>query len=113
MSSVRFHGYSRRQYKVSVTYRLPTVPYFKKTSSKTVPFYSAGRDAILLRDPNIGRSQVSSGFFFSVYTVAVLPAVSYSAVPLQSRLFLLFSSINRFSSGQVCSSPSTELFLLL
>ena len=40
--------YSRRQYKVSVTYRLPTVPYFKKTPSKTVPFYSAGRDAILL-----------------------------------------------------------------
>ena len=41
--------YSRRQYKVSVSYRLPTVPYLKKkTPSKTVPFYSAGRDAILL-----------------------------------------------------------------
>ena len=40
--------YSRRQYKVSVPCRLPTVPYFKKTPSKTVPFYSAGRDAILL-----------------------------------------------------------------
>ena len=40
--------YSRRQYKVSVSCRLPTVPYLKKTSSKTVPFYSAGRDAILL-----------------------------------------------------------------
>ena len=40
--------YSRRQYKVSVTYRLPTVPYLKKTPSKTVPFYSAGCDAILL-----------------------------------------------------------------
>ena len=43
------NSYSRRQYKVSVTYRLPTVPYFKKkTPSKIVPFYSAGRDAILL-----------------------------------------------------------------
>ena len=41
-------SYSRRQYKVSVTYRLPTVPYFLKTPSETVPFYSAGRDAILL-----------------------------------------------------------------
>ena len=40
--------YSRRQYKVSVTYRLPTVPYLKKMPSKTVPFYSTGRDAILL-----------------------------------------------------------------
>ena len=29
------------------------------------------------------------------------------------RLFLLFSSINRFSSGQVRSSSLTELFLLL
>ena len=40
--------YSRRQYKVSVTYRLLTVPYFLKMPSKTVPFYSAGHDAILL-----------------------------------------------------------------
>ena len=40
--------YIRRQYKVSVMYRLPTVPYLKKMPSKTVPFYSAGRDAILL-----------------------------------------------------------------
>ena len=40
--------YSRRQYKVSVPCRLPTVLYLKKTPSKTVPFYSAGRDVILL-----------------------------------------------------------------
>ena len=40
--------YSRRQYKVSVSCRLLTVTYFLKTPSKTVPFYSAGRDAILL-----------------------------------------------------------------
>ena len=42
--------YSRRQYKVSVSYRLLTVPYFKKTPNAlvTVPFYSAGRDTILL-----------------------------------------------------------------
>ena len=103
---------------------------------------------------------VSSGFFFSVYTVLLFfPPVSYSAVPLQSincfcssrrliaslmarfalvrrrncfcsyshqfrfspsivyalllarsssvrRLFLLFSSINSFSSRQFRSSPS-------
>ena len=33
---------------IKFPYRLPTVPYLKKTPSKTVPFYSAGRDAILL-----------------------------------------------------------------
>ena len=42
---------------------------------------------------------VSSGFFFSVYTVAILPACfllgSSASV---HRLFLLFSSINSFSS---------------
>ena len=123
--------------------------------SKTVPFCSAGGDAVIC-DPNIGRRQVSSGFFFSVYTVAVFPACcllgrsapvyrlfrrliasllarfalvrrrncfcSYSqqfrfspsivyafllarsaSVP---RLFLLFSSINSFSSRQFHSSPS-------
>ena len=48
MSQKLIITYSRRQYKVSVPCRLPTVPYFKKTPSKTVPFYSAGRDAILL-----------------------------------------------------------------
>ena len=41
------------------------------------------------------------------------PPVSYSAVPLQSRLFLLFSSINRFCSGQVRSSPSTVVSALI
>ena len=36
-----------------------------------------------IRDPNIGRSQVPCGFFWSVYRCFFLP-VSYSAVPLQS-----------------------------
>ena len=107
--------YSRRQYKVSVSYRLLTVPYFKKkkTPSKTVPFYSAGRDAVI-RDPNIGRSQVPCGFFLSVYTVVVLSACFLlgRSAPVH-QLFLLFSSINSFSSGQVRSSPSTQLFMLL
>ena len=126
----------------------------------TVPFYSAGRAAILLVaicDPNIGRSQVPRGFFSSV---------SYSVIPLQSidcfcsyrrlivsllasfalvhrhdcfcsssrqfhfsppilsallvahsasvrRLFLLFSSINRFSSRHFCSSPLIGSALLV
>ena len=105
--------YSRRQYKVSVSYRLPTVPYFKKKPSKTVPFYSAGRDAVI-HDPNIGRSQVSSGFFFSVYAIAVLPACFLlgRSAPVY-RLFLLFSSINRFSSRQFRSSSSITSALLL
>ena len=107
--------YSRRQYKVSVTYHLPTVPYFKKMPSKTVPFYSAGCDAILLlyaiRIEGRVKFQVD---FSSLFYRSVLPTcflVGRSA-PVY-RLFLLFSSINRFSSGQVRSSPSTELFLLL
>ena len=72
--------YSRCQYKVSVSYSsIPFTdrtiqkhlarPYHTKTPSKTVPFYSTRRDAILLviRDPNTGRSQVPCGFFLSVY----------------------------------------------
>ena len=50
IESVACQTYSRRQYKVSVTYRLLTVPYLKKTPSKTVQFYSAGHDAILARN---------------------------------------------------------------
>ena len=34
--------YSRRQYKVSVSCHLQTLMYFKKTSSKTVPFILLG-----------------------------------------------------------------------
>ena len=153
--------YSRRQYKVSVPCRLPTVPYFKKTPSKTVPFYSAGRDAILL----LYAIRILGGIKFEVdfsslfIPLLFFPPVSYSAVPLQSidcfcssrrliasllarfalirrrkcfcsysrqfrfspsivyvlrlarsasvrRLFLLFSSINSFSSRQFRSSPS-------
>ena len=48
---------------------------------------------------------VSSGFFFSVYTVAVLPACFLlgRSAPVY-RLFLLFSSINRFSSYRLIAS---------
>ena len=153
--------YSWCQYKVSVTYRLQTVPYFKKKSlARLYCFILLGvRNITVTRDPNRGRSQVSSGFFFSVLPLLFFPPVSYSAVPLQSidcfcssrrliasllarfvlvhrwncfcsyshqfrfsplivyallltrsasvrRLFLLFSSINSFSSRQFRSSPS-------
>ena len=51
--------------------------------------------------------------FSCLFTVVVLPACSLlgRSAPVY-RLFLLFSSINHFSSGQVHSSPSTQLFLL-
>ena len=153
--------YSRRQYKVSVPCRLPTVPYFKKTPSKTVPFYSAGRDAILYcYTRSEYRAESSLKWIFLLFIpLLFFPPVSYSAVPLQSidcfcssrrllasllarfalvrrrncscsysrqfrfspsivyalllarsasvrQLFLLFSSINSFSSRQFRSSPS-------
>ena len=52
--------------------------------------------------------------FSCLFTVVVLTACFLlgRSAPVY-RLFLLFSSINRFSSGQVRSSPSTQLFLLL
>ena len=74
--------YSRHQYKVSVTYRLPTVPYLKKMPSKTVPFYSAGRDAILL----LYVIQIEGGVKFQVdfsslfIPLLFFPPVSYLAV---------------------------------
>ena len=36
--------YSRRQYKVSVTYRLPTVPYLKKTPNGRVEEHKQSTD---------------------------------------------------------------------
>ena len=50
--------------------------------------------------------------FSCLFTVVVLPACFLlgRSAPVY-RLFLLFSLINRFSSGQVRSSPSTQLFL--
>ena len=104
-------------YKVSVSYcSVPTVPYLKKKKpSKTVPFYSAGRDAILLLYAIRIKGGVKFHVHFScLFTVVVLPACFLlgRSAPVH-RLFLLFSSINRFSSGKVCSSPSIQLFLLL
>ena len=56
--------YSRCQYKISVAYRLPTILYFKKTPSKTVPFYSAGRDVILLLTRSEYREESSLKLIF-------------------------------------------------
>ena len=78
--------YSMRQYKVSVTYRLPTVSYLNKTPSKTVPFYSAGHDAILLLYAIRIESGVKFQVDFSSLFIPLLffPPVSYSAILLQS-----------------------------
>ena len=70
---VKASTYSRNQYKVSIACHLPTVPYFKKKTplkrlAMTVPFYSAGRDAILLVYGSEYRAESSPcGFFSSVY----------------------------------------------
>ena len=51
--------------------------------------------------------------FSCLFTIVVLPACFLLGRSASvHRLFLLLSSINRFSSGQVRSSPSTQLFLL-
>ena len=80
--------YTRRQYKVSVTCHLPTVPYLRKTPLKrlamTVPFYSAGRGAILLLRSKYKVESSSMWIFLVCLPLLFFPPVSYSAAPLQS-----------------------------
>ena len=150
--------YSRRQYKVSVTYRLPTVPYFKKkrlarpyrcillgvtqyycytrseyrveSSFKWIfllCLYHCCSSRLFLTRP------FRSGFCSSRRLIASLlarfalvrrrncfcshshqfcfsPSIVYALLLARSasvrRLFLLFSSINSFSSRQFHSCPS-------
>ena len=63
-------------------------------------------------DPTIGRSQVPCEFFSSVYRCCSSACFLLGRFT-PDRLFLLFSSIDRFSSGQFRSSLLTQLFQLL
>ena len=85
--------YSRRQYKVSVPCRLPTVPYFKKKRlARPYRFILLGVTQYYCYTRSEYRAESSSSeFFFSVYTFAVLPAC-----------FLLGRSASVFDS--ICSS---------
>ena len=111
--------YSRRQYKVSVTYRSVPVyrPYrtLKKRLARPYHFVLLGVTQYYCYTRSEYRAESSSMWIFLVvYCFVVLPACFLLGRSTSvHRLFLLFSSINRFSSGQVRSSPSTQLFLLL
>ena len=82
--------YSMGQYKVSVVYHLPTVPYFLKLL--TVPFFSsAGRNAILLVYAiRIYRAESSSTWIFLACLSASLSSVSALLVVCSDSVCRLF-----------------------
>ena len=106
------HTYSRRQYKVSVTYRSVPVsrPYSLKKKSLARPyrFILLGVTQYYCYT-NIGRSQVPCGFFLSVYrccsfrlfltrpfrfSPSIVSALLVARSASVRRLFILFSPVS-------------------
>ena len=105
--------YSRRQYKVSVTvaYRFPTIPYFKKKRLvRPYHFILLGVMQYYCYTQSEYRAESSSMWIFlSVYCCCssrLFLTRPFRFIPLFVSLFLLFLSIKNFSSGPFRSSPS-------
>ena len=127
--------YSRRQYKVSVTYRSIPVyrPYrtFKKRLARPYRFIVLGVTQYYCYTRSEYRADSSSMWIFLVcLPLLFFPPVSYSAVPLQSidcfcsshrliaSLLARFALVRRRNcscsySRQFCFSPSIAYALLL
>ena len=77
--------YSRRQYKVSVTYRLPTVPYFFKCLARPYHFILLGVTQYYCYMRSEYRAESTFKWIFLLcLPLLFFPPVSYLAVPLQS-----------------------------